>query len=109
MGMELVPSFNRMKVLPKHKQAQPLEPDTLQGVYVVVAPDDQDWILQKFEQWFAERDDVSILDYGISDKRGIGYIMLEWQEYEVDPLFISILKHEEVVGDFTVYTIDQEG
>lgn len=104
----IVPYSFNLPSLPKNKQAQPLEPGTLQGVFVVVAPDDQEWILEKFKQWFAERDDVSILDYGISDKRGLGYVLLEWQEYEVDPLFLSILKHEDVVGDFTVYTCDTE-
>lgn len=102
MDAEVVPSSFQTDVLPR-KQGQPLAPGMLQGVHLTMAPDDREWIFERIEQWFAERDDVSIVDTGISDKQGIGYIILEWHEYEVDPLFLARLTDEELIEDYTVY------
>ena len=102
MGTEVVPYGFQTDVLPR-RPAQPLPPGVVQGVHFIMAPDDREWIFEKIEQWFAERDDVGIVDTGLSDKQGVGYIILEWYAYEVDPLFIAILTHDELIEDYTVY------
>jgi hypothetical protein len=56
--------------------------------------------------WFRDRDEIELIDHGISDKVGRGYIILEWTECEVDPLFLAILRDEDTVEDYTVYIRD---
>lgn len=80
-------------------------PGQVQGVYITLATDYQ-FILNKIIGWFRDRDEVTLIDHGISDKQGLGYIILEWEEYEVDRLFCDILRDEEIVADYTVYTRD---
>lgn len=78
-------------------------PGQAQGVYILLHPDMLDDIAGKIERWFADRPEVRVIDVGSSDKRSLGFIIVEWLEYEVDPLFLAILRDEEVVGDYTVY------
>jgi hypothetical protein len=59
--------------------------------------------------WFAGREEIDFVDTGISDKVGLGYIILEWMECEIDLLFLAILRDEEIVADYTIYTRDLEG
>ena len=42
----------------------------------------------------------------ITDKQGLGYIMIEWQDYEIDPLFLAILRDEDLVEDYTIYRVE---
>ena len=56
------------------------------------------------EQFEAQREEVTILDWGCSYKRQCGYIVLEW-DGEVDEAFIEQLTADEEVDDFSVYTI----
>lgn len=105
--MEIVPyqqkpSFN-ITTLPQ-SQGNAL-PGQVQGVYITLIADYQ-FILNKMIGWFSDRDEVELVDHGISDKMGLGYIILEWFECEADQLFLAILRDEEIVGDYTVYTRD---
>jgi hypothetical protein len=77
-----------------------------QGVYITLASTDYQFFLNKIVGWFSTRDEVELVDHGTSDKVGLGYIILEWEEYEVDQLFSAILRDEEIVADYTVYTRD---
>lgn len=63
-------------------------------------------ILDKMMSWFRDRDEIELIDHGLSDKLGRGCIILEWTECEVDPLFLAILRDEETIEDYTVYTRD---
>ncbi len=84
--------------------AQPqTAPGQAQGVYIVVHPDNVDTIEEKFQQWFEARPEVEIVDLGTSEMQGIGFIILEWMECAVDPLFLSILRTEEFCGDYSTY------
>lgn len=80
-------------------------PGQAQGVYITI-PGDYGYILGKIMRWFANRDEVVMVDHGVSDKLGFSYIILEWDQCEVDQLFLAILRDEESVADFTVYTRD---
>ncbi len=78
-------------------------PGQVQGVYVMLHPDAIDDIEDKMQRWFEARPEVAIVDVGTSDKRGLGFIILEWMECAVDPLFLSILQTEEFAADYTTY------
>lgn len=85
---------------------QPLEQGTVQGVVITLLAEDETRLnlLSKIGYWFADRPEVSLVDHGLTDKRGLRYIILEWDGYEVDPLFTAILDEESLIEDFTVYT-----
>jgi hypothetical protein len=97
------PSFNTT-VLPQSPQGG-LLPGQAQGVYITFTEDYQ-FILNKIKGWFSDRDEVELVDHGISDKLQVPYIILEWYEVEVDTLFLAILRDEEIVDDYAVYTRD---
>ena len=84
-------------------------PGQSQGVYIMLHPDVVDETAAKIERWFYDRDEVQIVDVGTSDKRGLGFIIIEWLECGVDPLFLAILRDEETVADYTVYGRNLEG
>ena len=86
-------------------------PGTIQGVYIMVPREHQDMIYNKLCRWFQNRpDEVRVIDTGISDKREIGYVMVEWNQRTIEPLFIDILREDETVLDYTIYQHDlQEG
>jgi hypothetical protein len=87
---------------------QPLTPGEIQGVFFTISPDmPYEQLLAKIESWFDGRGEVVIVDYGTSDKLDLGYIMIEWLGYEVDDLFIAILRDEDLIEDYTVYTREE--
>jgi hypothetical protein len=115
----LVPySFTGITDYPRSQQVLTV-PGQAQGVYITLVcrqadsqgyihrtSDNFQFILDKMMGWFRDRDEVELIDHGISDKVGQGYIILEWIECEVDPLFLAILRDEDTVEDYTVYTRD---
>ena len=104
--MGVVPyTFNGITEYPRSQQI-PALPGQAQGVYITLASTDFQFILNKIIGWFRNRDEVELVDHGVSDKVGCGYIILEWTECEVDQLFCDILRDEEIVADYTVYTRD---
>ena len=108
MAMKMIPySFSGMAEYP-HTTQQPVIPGQAQGVYIALHPDHLEGILSKIIGWFAGRSEIDLVDTGISDKVGVGYIILEWIEYEIDQLFLAILRDEELVADYTVYIRDLE-
>lgn len=103
--MQIVPHSFNITTLPQPQRRLITLPNQAQGVYITI-PGDYQFILNKIIGWFSDRDEVELIDHGISDKVGLGYIILEWEECEVDPLFLAILRDEETVADYTVYTRD---
>lgn len=104
--MDIVPYSFNITTLPRSPQQQGLTlPGQVQGVYITLSTDYQ-FILNKIIGWFRDRDEVELIDHGTSDKVGLGYIILEWEEREVDQLFLDILRDEEIVADYTIYTRD---
>ncbi len=105
--MGVVPhSFNSSVQYPHTRQ--PELPGQVQGVYITLHPDARFAILGKITGWFAGRPEIDLVDSGLSDKVGLGYIILEWVEREIDQLFLAILRDEEIVADYTVYIRDRE-
>ena len=103
--MNIIPYRFTSSVLPQSPGGA--LPGEAQGVYLTFAAE-HDFLVEKIEGWFEDRDEVMIIDYGVSDKLGQGYLILEWEECEVDPLFLAILRDEEIVEDYTVYSRDLE-
>jgi hypothetical protein len=48
---------------------------------------------------------VTLLDYGFSQKRIDGYVVLRWDEEEVDQAFLQQLEAEETILDYCVSTV----
>ena len=87
---------------------QPLAPGEIQGVFFTISPDmPHEQLLAKVEGWFEGRDEVVIADYGVTDKLELGYILIEWIGYEIDELFLAILRDEDLIEDYTVYTREE--
>jgi len=104
--MGLIPSLFSIAECP-HTQ-QPVTPGHTQGVYISLHPDQYEMILAKISGWFSGREKIELVDHGVSDKLGLDYIILEWIEHEIDPLFLSILRDKEIVADYTVSIHDLE-
>ncbi len=105
MTASLVPySFNGITDYPRSQGG--VLPGRARGIYITLASPDYQFTLNKIIGWFHDRDEVELIDHGCSDKIGCGYIILEWAEHEVDQLFLAILRDEEFVTDYTVYTRD---
>jgi hypothetical protein len=102
----LVPYSFNTDVLPL-EQGQEL-PGTYQGIHFTVEdPDNLDMLMDKIEGWFEDRDEVILVDHG-QTARGMGFIVMEWEGYAIDALFIAILKHDDMIDDYSVYTRDAE-
>jgi hypothetical protein len=107
MTQALVP-FEEITVYPS-SPALLTCPDIAHGCFITLHPDVLEDISEKMARWFEGREEVSIVDVGVSDKQGLGYVMIEWLECEIDPLFLAILRDEEMVGDYTTYIRELEG
>ncbi len=103
---DIVPySVASVQAIPRTPQGTVL-PGQAQGVYIMFTTPDIQFFVNRMVGWFRDRDEVDLVDHGISDKLGCGYIILEWFERSVDQLFCDILRDEEMVGDYTIYTRD---
>ena len=94
-------SFNTPELPPPQQTAIP---GTTQGVHITIQPEQFEWILEKISGWFSDRDEIILVDAGLSDKQELGQIILEWDGFEIDPLFLAILRDEEIIIDFCVYS-----
>jgi hypothetical protein len=78
------------------------------GVHFTIQPDHALLILTRIESWFAGRDEIILVDEGACLKSGLPYIVMEWDNCEIDPLFLAILRDDEMINDFSVYFRSQE-
>ncbi len=110
MSTELVPSsFNGITQYPRSQASLPDIAGQAQGVYITLSPFALDDISEKIAGWFAGREEIDIVDVGVSDKQGLGFLIIEWLECEIDPLFLAILRDEEMIADYTVSGRTLEG
>jgi len=89
------------------RQKPPESPNLANGVYIRLGLDYEP-ILEKIEQWFANRDEIAVVDHGTSDKENDGFILIEWTDYEIDPIFLEILENDDRVIDYTTYSRELE-
>ncbi|MBA2681799.1 MAG: hypothetical protein H0U76_25815 [Ktedonobacteraceae bacterium] len=106
MTRGLAPFTFSSEVLPA-PSTDALEPGHYQAVHFRMPADQRPWYLEKIEVWFAGRDEVILVASGLS-VLGEGFIVMEWEECEIDPLFLKILEHEEAVTDICVYIRSEE-
>lgn len=105
--MQMVPySFNGVTTYPRAVTS--VTPGQNQGVYISLRPEHREMILDTIMRWFRGREDIDLVCTGVSDKVGLGYIILEWVECEIDQLFLDILGSEDVFADYTTYVRDLE-
>ena len=105
---KLVPTFKGTAMWPRPQRPALLEPGVLQAIHFTMPAENREWILAKIAQWFEKRDDVILVATGATEKSGQGYILLEWEGVEIDPLFLALLEHEDLVDDYCVYTRTEE-
>lgn len=101
--MELIPWQPMVNDAP-----QPLPQGVNHCVHIVMDEADLDDMLDKFSRWFADRDEIIHIENGTSDKQRLGFILLEWEECAIDPLFLKILEEESRVIDYTTYERTEE-
>ena len=79
--------------------------DITQGVIIMLSPEDEQRLdlLSKIRRWFANRPEVTLVDRGSTDKQELFFILLEWDGYAIDPLFIAILEEEDAIIEYTIY------
>lgn len=103
----IVPSF-KANVVPQPSGVA--TPGTTNGISITVESDALEWIMAKLNEWFEDRDEIILVGHGETSKTEDGFIILEWDGYQVDPLFLKILEHEDKVIDYAEYDYsDEEG
>jgi hypothetical protein len=95
--------------LPVPEQRSERQDNTSQGVHFTFDASHLDFLLATLERWFGERDEVILVDYGTTDKQGLGCIIMEWDGCNIDQLFLDILRTDDTIIDYTVYDIEFGG
>ena len=105
----LIPSsFNTTALLPHPEEHTPLAPGCVQGVMITLPAELCAPTFAQCTRWFADRDEVLWVDSGVSQKAEQGYIILEWDECEIDPLFLALLRDDEDIHDYLLYEREKE-
>jgi hypothetical protein len=73
------------------------------GVHFTFAGDQLDFLLETVQRWFENRDEVTLIDAGATDKLQQGCIVMEWEGYDIDILFQDILRTDPMIIDYTIY------
>lgn len=102
MALEVMPyQSSNAPAIPRPGTVQP---GVVQGIFFTLPPESVEPFIAKLAGWFEGRLEVAYVDHGITDKQGDGYIILEWSDFEPDPLLQAQLRDEENIIDYTVYT-----
>ena len=96
--MEMIPYTGK-----RPSKRKRLESGMYQGIVITVLSEHLSQILDKIDVWFEERDEIIFVESGSTNKKSNGFIILEWEGYEIDPLFLKILEHDDMVEDYAVY------
>ena len=113
---DVVPYSREQEVVPYSENTDmaslPVQRESLPGRcqvihFTLVDAQSFSTLLGKVRRWFADRDEVVLVDHGTTGS-GLGFVVMEWEEYAIDPLFIAFLRDEEFVDDFSIYTRDWE-
>ncbi len=77
----------------------------MQDIHITFPLDQFHSLVAAFEaQFAAQQPDVTLLDFGASQKQAVGYLVLEWDD-EVDETFIQQLTSDPSIVDFCVYSV----
>jgi len=104
---QLVPYSMNTDMVPFPANVEPL-PGKCQVIHFTLVDIESFFsLLEKVRRWFAKRDEVCLVDHGATGS-GLGFVVMEWEGYAIDPLFIAFLEHEDFIDDFSVYIRDLE-
>lgn len=103
----LLPAFRTTDLLPPAGDAL-ATPGLVQGVVLTLPADLVEETVAQCFRWFADRDEITLIDQGISAKAEQGYLVLEWEGCEIDPLFLALLRDDEDILDYLLYERDTE-
>lgn len=105
MAGDLIPysqqGFN-LENWPQNESDQRDDIDAM-GVHFTFPGDQLDYLLETVQQWFDNRDEVSLIDSGATEKQRLGFIVMEWEGYDIDILFQDILRTDPMILDYTIY------
>lgn len=93
----------------RSRRGRELDGGGVQGVFITMERSAMDDCIPEFQAWFEERDEVRIVNFGTTDKQEDGCMVIEWDGYEIDPLFLTILEQRDEIIDFVVYGRNLEG
>ncbi len=100
-------SFTGTDVLPPPQNVA-MQPGEFQCVQFFFPVEQLDWLLEKLHRWFEDRDEIILVDSGRSAKSESAFIVMEWDGCQIDPLFLAILRDEQFIEDYAVYTRSEE-
>ena len=100
-------SFQRTDLLPPAEDVL-ATPGMVQGVVITLPADLCGSTLAQCFRWFADRDEVILIDSGVSQKAEHGDLLLEWEGCEIDPLFLALLRDDDDILDYLLYERDTE-
>lgn len=105
MAQSLVPYNNQGFSLESWPQSDSVESQKpgWNGVHFCFDPDDLTFLVGKIQAWFAGRDEIIYVNDGDCEKQDLSFIVMEWENCEVDPLFLAILRDEQRIDSFSVY------
>lgn len=75
-----------------------------QGVHFTFASEQEEFLLEKLRTWFKEHDEIILVGHGTTEKKDMCFIILEWDGYEVNSLFLDILADDGRIVDYGLYT-----
>ncbi len=107
--MQMVPyvSGSMPATLPS-AQLVPLNRGEFAAVHIQVETPALEQFIATIEQWFDDREEVIFVNSGVSSKENLGYVVLEWEECQPDPLFLRILATTDFIIDYSVYVRSEE-
>ena len=85
------------------RDGRDFQADLGQGVYISCATEDVEALVDTFTRWFANRDDITLVDSGSSEKLAEGFVILEW-DGRVERRILNWLQHQAFVTNFSLYT-----
>jgi hypothetical protein len=105
---ELVPLRFDLAELPELPEIEPVEiSDGLagMGVWFTFPKGHLNRLTETIETWYEARDEVILVDSGYTEKRRVGYIIMEWEGYECDQFFLDVLLADETILDYGMYEV----
>lgn len=102
----LIPYSFSSDVLPE-EETVPLGAGQYHVLHFFVEAARLEWFLSRIELWFEDDEEVILVASGISAE-GEGFIVMEWEECEINSLFLKILEHEDAVADICTYVRAEE-
>ena len=102
--MQMIPyTPGEMPVTFPSSQLVSLAPGEYAGIHIFIDAHTLQRVLSLLESWFGHRDEIILCASGLSEKTGLGYVVLEWEHCQPDELFLTILTTEATFVDYCRY------